>query len=79
VALHAAGIATRDAALFEHLSEGLPAMGIAVLIYDRRGSGKSTGDLKDVAYGTPADDAVAGQQALAKLPRIDPGKIGFWG
>ncbi len=79
VALHAAGIATRDAALFQHLTEGLPAIGIAVLIYDRRGSGKSTGDLKDVDYGTLADDAVAGQQALARLPRIDPGKIGFWG
>jgi dienelactone hydrolase len=26
-----------------------------------------------------ADDAIAGQHALAKLPRIDPAKIGFWG
>jgi pimeloyl-ACP methyl ester carboxylesterase len=26
-----------------------------------------------------ADDAVAGQHALAKLSRIDPAKIGFWG
>jgi len=79
VALHEAGTATRDAALFQHLTEGLPAMGIAVLTYDRRGSGKSTGSLNDSGYGTLADDAVAGQQALATLARIDPRRIGFWG
>src|SRR5262249_4825407 len=55
------------------------AMGFAVLIYDRRGSGASSGTLKDIDYATLADDAIAGQNALTKLPRIDANKIGFWG
>ena len=33
VVLHHAGLATRDANLYRHLREGLPAMGIAVLLY----------------------------------------------
>jgi hypothetical protein len=79
VALHDASIPAREAALYRHLREGLPAMGDAVLIYDRRGSGVSSGTLQGVDYETLADDAIAGQTALAKLPRIDPKKIGFWG
>ena len=79
VALHGASNATRNSGIFRHLREGLPAMGIAVLIYDRRGSGASSGSLRDVDYETLADDAIAGQRALASLPRIDPTKIGFWG
>jgi uncharacterized protein len=79
VALHGASEPTRDAALYRHLREGLPAMGIAVLIYDRRGSGASTGSLTGIDYETLADDAIAGRNALAKLPRIDAKRIGFWG
>jgi len=79
VVLHHAGLPTRDANLYRHLCEGLPAMGIAVLVYDRRGSGQSSGDLDNSDYETLADDAVAGQHALAKFSRIDPTKIGFWG
>jgi dipeptidyl aminopeptidase/acylaminoacyl peptidase len=79
VALHGASDATRGAAIYRHLREGLPAMGIAVLIYDRRGSGASSGNLENIDYKTLADDAIAGQNALGKLPRIDPKKIGFWG
>lgn len=79
VVLHSAAAATRDAGLYRHLREGLPAIGFAVLIYDRRGSGQSSGSLEDISYETLADDAIAGQQALASIPRIDPRKIGFWG
>ena len=79
VVLHHAGAATRESALYRHLREGLPALGFAVLIYDRRGSGQSSGSLHGVDYETLADDAIAGQHALAKLSRIDPAKIGFWG
>jgi uncharacterized protein len=77
IALHGASDATRSAALYRHLREGLPAMGIAVLIYDRRGSGESSGSNTD--YETLADDAIAGKNALGKLPRIDSKRIGFWG
>jgi hypothetical protein len=79
VVLHHAGLPNHDANLYRHLCEGLPAIGIAVLVYDRRGSGQSSGDLNKADYETLADDAVAGQHALAKFSRIDPNKIGFWG
>ena len=79
VVLHDASIPMREAALYRHLREGLPALGFAVLIYDRRGSGQSSGSLQGVDYETLADDGVAGQHALAKLPCIDPARIGFWG
>lgn len=79
VVLHHSALGTRDAAVYHHLREGLPPMGFAVLIYDRRGSGQSSGNPQSVDYETLADDAIAGQRALARIPRIDPGKIGFWG
>jgi len=79
VALHGASDATRKSAVYRHLREGLPAMGVAVLVYDRRGSGDSTGTLNGIDYKTLADDAIAGQSGLAKLPRIDAKRIGFWG
>ena len=79
VVLHHAGLPTRNANLYRHLWEGLPAIGIAVLVYDRRGSGQSSGDLAEADYEALADDAVAGQHALTKFSRIDPNKIGFWG
>jgi hypothetical protein len=79
VVLHSASAGTREAGLYRHLREGLPAMGLAVLIYDRRGSGRSSGDIHSADFEMLADDAIAGQQAMAKLPRIDPNKIGFWG
>jgi len=79
VALHDASVPLRQAALYRHLAQSLPAMGIAVLIYDRRGTGASSGSLKSIDYETLADDAIAGKNALAKLPQINPEKIGFWG
>src|SRR6516164_3522215 len=45
VVLHHAGLPTRDAKLYRHGCDGLPAIGIAVLVYDRRGSGQSSGNL----------------------------------
>jgi pimeloyl-ACP methyl ester carboxylesterase len=79
VVLHHAGLATREAALYRHLREGLPALGFAVLVFDRRGSGQSSGDFASADFETLADDAIAGQRALAKIPRIDQTRIGFWG
>jgi pimeloyl-ACP methyl ester carboxylesterase len=79
VALHSASAATREASFYRHLSEALPTMGIAILLYDRRGTGESSGSVDDIDFGTLADDAIAGQRALAKTLRIDPKKIGFWG
>jgi uncharacterized protein len=80
VAFHSASAGTREAGLYKHLSEALPAMGFAVLIYDRRGEGASSGSKSNNSYETLADDGIAGARALAaQMPRIDSRKIGYWG
>jgi dipeptidyl aminopeptidase/acylaminoacyl peptidase len=79
VVLHHAAVPGKEAELYRHMREGLPAMGFAVLIYDRRGTGQSGGNPRSADYETLADDAIAGAHALAKLSRIDPNRIGFWG
>ena len=80
VVAHAASSPTRDLPLYGHLIELLPPLGIAVFVYDRRGSGASGGDLAASDYPMLADDAIAAQKMLAaQAPLIDPRRIGFWG
>jgi dipeptidyl aminopeptidase/acylaminoacyl peptidase len=79
VVLHSASSATRDLPLYRHLIEMLPPLGIGVFLYDRRGSGQSGGNLTTSDYSILADDAIAAQQMLAKDPRIDRRRTGFWG
>jgi len=79
IALHSASSATRDLPLYRHLKDLLPAIGYAVFIYDRRGSGKSTGQRAGTDFNTLADDGVAALRMLAADKRIDASRIGFWG
>lgn len=53
--------------------------GIAALIYDKRGSGKSTGNTRAASMEDLADDAVAGVRYLASRKEIDAKKIGVAG
>ena len=78
VVYHGASEPLASTPLYRHLSEGLPQIGFAVLVFDRRGSGASTGK-PDVAYQTLSDDGVEGANALRKLPEIDPARVGYWG
>lgn len=79
IVFHAASSPTRDFPLYRHVAEALPPLGIAVFVFDRRGSGKSGGKLEDSDYNMLADDGVAAQKTFAKDARIDPKRIGFWG
>lgn len=79
IALHSASSATRDLPLYQHLKDLLPALGYAVFIYDRRGSGKSGGKRIGTDFNTLADDGLAALQMLAADKRINARKIGFWG
>jgi alpha-beta hydrolase superfamily lysophospholipase len=79
VAFHPAATATRDLPVFEHLVTMLPPMGIAVFVYDRRGSGKSQGPMADGDYTILADDGISALRMLAQDSRVDAKKIGFWG
>ncbi len=79
VVTHSASKSLGDAVLYQHLKEMLPPLGIAVLTYDRRGSGRSGGSLKDSDYTMLADDAIAAVRMLKADPRIDSERIGIWG
>jgi cephalosporin-C deacetylase-like acetyl esterase len=79
IVAHAASSPTRDLPLYRHLIELLPPLGVAVFVYDRRGSGASGGDLGASDYSTLADDAIAAQRMLEKQTTIDARRIGFWG
>jgi uncharacterized protein len=78
VVYHGASEPLAETPLYRRLSDGLPQIGVAVLLFDRRGTGASTGK-PDVVYQTLSDDGVAGANAIRKLPAIDPARVGYWG
>jgi pimeloyl-ACP methyl ester carboxylesterase len=53
--------------------------GIATLIYDKRGAGKSTGDWRTSDFNALAGDALAGVDFLQHQAGIDPKRIGIHG
>src|SRR5688572_10197781 len=55
------------------------ARGFAVLAYDKRGVGKSTGNWRESSFQNLADDAVAGAKFLQARTDIAANQIGFWG
>ncbi len=55
------------------------ARGFAVLSYDKRGVGKSTGNWGEASFEDLADDAVAGARFLQARTDIAANQIGFWG
>jgi uncharacterized protein len=77
VFLHGSGAEGRYASRF--LAEQLANAGIAALIYDKRGVGKSTGDWQRSDFADLAEDALAGIRSLQQRQEIDPKKIGVYG
>ena len=53
--------------------------GIAALIYDKRGAGKSGGETRSASMEDLAADAVAGVELLRNIPEINRSKIGVAG
>lgn len=80
IALHGAGVPLRTDPLYRHLTEIMPRLGMAVFLYDRRGSGASdSGGAAPGNFDLLADDAVAAFAKLRREQGIDPARIGFWG
>lgn len=79
VVLHGASSPLRTSPLYQHLTEMLPSLGVAVLVYDRRGSGESTGDRSKASFEDLADDGSKAVEMLRADKRIDPARIGVWG
>ena len=61
------------------LADHLTRSGIAVLLYDDRGVGESTGDFSAATTEDFATDALAGVAYLGTRDDVDPGKIGLAG
>jgi pimeloyl-ACP methyl ester carboxylesterase len=53
--------------------------GVAALIYDKRGCGRSTGSWNESGFDDLAGDALAGLELLKNRPDINPHQIGLWG
>jgi pimeloyl-ACP methyl ester carboxylesterase len=79
VAFHAANGGTRDYHAYLHLVTALPKAGFAVLLFDRRGSGASSGDFDTATFMDLAADGIAGVSYLKSRREIDPARIGVFG
>ncbi len=84
ITISGSGPADRDESLFDHkpfliIADHLARQGIAVLRFDDRGVGESTGDHSAATSADFATDVEAGIEFLKKHPKIDAGKIGLIG
>ena len=87
ILLHGSGPLTRYS--FGPYPHFFSSLGLAVLIFDKRGVGESTGLRMDASTGTVmksayypddlANDALAAMRFLQEREDIDPKRIGFWG
>jgi len=73
VALQGAGEGTRGYPLYRHLHQVLPAAGVGVVTFDRRGEGESTGEATRGRFELQVEDA------LAVLRAVEVERVGFWG
>ncbi len=84
VLVSGSGPNTRDEPIFGHkpfllLADWLSRHHIIVLRYDKRGTGKSTGDYSAAKMSNFADDASAAVEFISKYSNVDPRKIGLLG
>jgi dienelactone hydrolase len=80
----AAGPEGRDEEVAGHrvfvvLADSLLRKGIAVLRYDKRGVGGSSGDLSTATFDDLVSDAVAAFRYLEARPNVDPKRVGIIG
>jgi len=79
VVVHGAGYGTRERARELLIAESLLANNVAVLTYDKRGCGLSSGDWTKASYEDLAADALAGVDFLRSRPEIRANAIGLYG
>lgn len=84
VLISGSGPQTRDCEIMGHkyflvLADHLTRYGIAVLRFDDRGVGESTGSYNDTPIEGHARDAFFAAHALMAHPDVDPGKVGLVG
>lgn len=75
--VHGAGPETRNASRF--LARFFVGRGVAALIYDKRGTGASTGDWKHSSFEDLAEDVVAAVNYMKTCREVDPARLGLMG
>jgi alpha/beta superfamily hydrolase len=76
---HPASEGERTSFFYEHLKTGLPKHGVAVLIFDRRGSGASEGVFETADFEELAGDVISAVVFLQSRTDIDKFRIGLHG
>ena len=84
ILISGSGLQDRDETVYGHkpfkaLAQHLTKHGIAVLTFDDRGAGKSTGDVWDATIDVFAGDALAGINYLKTREDVNPYRIGIIG
>ncbi|MCP4541385.1 MAG: alpha/beta fold hydrolase [Chloroflexi bacterium] len=77
ILIHGAGAAERQ--LYRIFADHFARQGIAALIYDKRGSGNSTGNRQAATLDDLAADALAGVRFLTSHLEVNPAQVGVWG
>lgn len=75
--LHGGGDSSRESAPYAFWGDYLPRLGIACLLYDKRGNGESTGDWQQVGFEDRARDVAGGLAQLRAHPSIDATRMGL--
>ena len=75
--IHGSGAERRFSS--EYMADFFASRGIATLVFDKRGAGKSTGNWLNSSFQDLANDAIAGVKFLQGNSPIDPKKIGIFG
>jgi dipeptidyl aminopeptidase/acylaminoacyl peptidase len=79
VFVHGSGGSTVDRPAWKLHANAFLRRGVAVLIYDKRGSGQSSGNLGTADYADLAQDVVSAVGYLRTRPEIAYGRIGLFG
>ena len=79
ILIHGSGNQDRNTPYYHSLGYVLASKGIGVLLYDKRGCGKSIGNFKIVDFNELATDAVCAFQYLKSRTDLNSSKIGFLG
>lgn len=77
--IHGSGESDRDAFWYLYQAHTLASGGIAVLLPDKRGCGKSLGTWHTAGFDELAKDALAGIQFLSRVDGIDTSRLGVIG
>lgn len=79
VLIHRSGWEDRNTPWYHSLAYSLASNGIGVLLYDKRGTGKSTGNFSSADFNVLADDAVSAFNYIKERKDLTYTKIGFLG